>query len=161
MAASFGPLTIILIIFWVVRAIINAGKKNKAKRAASGTPAPNRQPGKSIQDILRELERRNNPDSFEEYELEETELEPVSKKVWEAEKERSVADYKLEKQTNLAAHHAKLAALNDGNFDDIDYRLLALESNTVQSEEEETPVFTVEDARRAIVLDAVFNRPEF
>lgn len=161
--ASFSPIGIIIFILYTIYSVAKANKKNKEKQAKKSgrtqpqqsAPIPN-QPGKSIDDILRELERRasgkNNPPPIPEVQK--------TVKVEKPKREKTVKEYKEEIHSGMAKHHVTKEQLTDGKFDEIDHKLMHLEEFEVDAHPaNEDARYDVEDIRRAIIWQTILERP--
>mgnify|MGYP000333143551 CR=1 FL=1 len=162
--AALPSFWILIVVFWVLRAIFGGKKKKKQQRQGGSSSESEKQPGKSITDILKELEERvsgktespqyEEPDSYDMPEAIE-EVAPVAF-------EKTVADYKREKHSDMDKHHITPDKLTDGIFDDIDDKLMHLEAFELDAHKPvDRAALSIEDMRRAVVLDAILNRPQF
>lgn len=160
--ADFSPIGIILFILYTLYSISQAKKKKQKKQRkpqrpqTSASDIPN-QPGKSIEDILRELEQRAQGKG-KPVEI-ETPPEPIPE-IFSEPQEKTVADFKKEKHSDMKAHHVTLDELNDGKFDQIDDRLMHLENLELDAHKpKEGARYTAEDLKQAVIWDAILNRP--
>lgn len=166
--ADFSPIGIVLFILYTIYSIAKANKKAKEKQAKKQgrdisqrqVPQNNipNQPGKNIDDILRELEERiegkapnKTTPTVSEQELTQS-----------TSSEKTVAEYKQERHSDMQKHHVNEDELNDGKFDDIDHRLLHLEGfETNAHPQSEGGRYSPADLRQAVIWDAILNRPDF
>lgn len=156
--AGIPSFWILIIIFWVVRAIIGAYKK---KNKSNTDEKEKSQPGKSIEDILKELENSvtgetEKPTYAEPMYAEPVELEPIPVL------EKTIDDYRNQKHSDMAKHRITKEKLTDGKFDDVDDKLMHLEAFELDAHQPlDQAQLTVEDMRRAVILGAILNRPEY
>ena len=161
--ADFSPIGIILFILYTLYSLSQAKKKKQKKQRKPQRPQPTadnpNQPGKTIEDILRELEKRVEQKSQPQP---EPQPEPRPIPVVEAAKpkEKTIAEFKQESHSGMASHRIQREELNDGKFDDIDDRLMHLERSEWDAHKpKEGARYTPEDLRQAVIWDAILNRP--
>jgi len=160
--AAFSPLYIAGLVIYGLYSLYKASKKKEGKQGKRSPRTP--QPGKSIEDILRELERRASgaPEAPPVVQEKEPQLVPNRVNTYEPPKEKTVADYKAEKHSDMEQHHMTEEQLHDGKFDEIDDRLMHLERNEIDAHAPtEHSRYNADDLRQAVILSTILNRPEF
>jgi hypothetical protein len=150
---------IAIALFWILKAIFGGKKKKNQQNQPNTNSEPENQPGKSITDILKELEERVTGETkrpqYQEPELVKDVAPAVAV-------QKTTEDYKREKHSDMAKHHVTKAKLTDGKFDEIDHKLMHLEAFELDAHQPiDQAALSIEDMRRAVILDAVLNRPEW
>lgn len=162
--AAVSPFYIAAMIIYALYSLYKASKKKEQKKGAKPNSKP--RPGKSIEEVLRELERRVSG------ETEIPSVPPIQKEQAAPSlskpknvastnpREKSIAEFKAE-------NHSIKQNQDNGEelvkeFDEEKDRLTHHERNEeVVSYLEHGNQYTIDDIRRGIILDAILNRPEY
>jgi len=161
--AALSPFYIAAMVIYAIYSLYKAGKKKQQKE---GKITPNKpQPGKSIEEVLRELESRmagtnEAPAPPIKKESSRRSISQPKQSDTNKPREKTVAEYKAENHSGLKKEReAKEKILMDHEND----RLMHLERNEliIEKNEQIKDHYTASDMREAVILSAILNRPEY
>lgn len=163
--AAVSPFYIAAMVIYAIYSLYKAGKKKEQKQGKKTNPKP--QPGKSIEEVLRELESRMAGTN----EAPAPQAPPVIKKPARQSisqskqdetskpRERTVADYKAENHSSLKEEREAREKIL---LEDENDRLKHLERNElIIKKDDPTLHYSADDMRQAVILGAILNRPEY
>jgi len=175
---------IIVIVFYVIRMFTKVGKqKNKPNPTEFDSQGNDNRPGKSIEEILRELQgnfEERKPDIPEPNVITETyapKVEEVQRKrpstadsrrnvykpiEGKVDLSKRIASARISKKAERALHSRRKAIDNNENlFDPSDNQLLEIEHIGGPRYNDISSDYTLDDLKQGVILQAILERPEF
>lgn len=179
---------IVVVIFYVIRMFTKANKKkNQPNPPVFDSNGNDDRPGKSIEEILRELqgnfeEKRPDepkpnviPDSYvqdvkplpkvemsekaKRAEANQAKYKPMTDKV---DLSKRIANSRISKKAQIALHSRRKAINSDeGLFGSGDNRVLEIENIGESKYNNISSDYTLDDIKQGVILQAILERPEF
>jgi len=179
---------IIVVIFYIIRLFTKGSKKkNQPNPPVFDSRGNDDRPGKSIEEILRELQgnfEEKNPDKPKPRVIPDSyipEVKPMPKADMSGKAKRAeanigkykpmtdkvdlserIASSRISKKAQIALHsRRKIIDSNEGLFGAADNRMLEIENIGEPKYNDISSDYTLDDLKQGIILQAILERPEF